>query len=117
MSSAPVRFPLAPEEITPELLTRALQTNHPEVRVASIAVLQSSIYGNGSTSTADRIALALDYDAGHDCGLPRRMILKTVFSAPHVPITMYENEVLFYRHVRPSLMIETPQVYAATFDG
>ena len=30
---------------------------------------------------------------------------------------MYENEVRFYREIRPQLEFETPQIYASTFDN
>lgn len=117
MNSKSVRFPLSVEKLTPTLLTDALAQLYPEVRVRAMRVVQSSTYGNGVTSTADRVTLELDYAEGCGCNLPSRMLLKTLLIEPHVPLTMYENEVLFYRHIRPGLNIEAPQVYATSFDS
>ena len=36
--------------------------------------------------------------------------------SPHAPPEMYENEVRFYRDIRPALTMETPKIYAADFD-
>lgn len=43
-------------------------------------------------------------------------MLKTMLLTPHAPPEMYENEVRFYRDIRPFLAMETPQIYAADFD-
>ncbi|MCB1616753.1 MAG: phosphotransferase [Pseudomonadales bacterium] len=36
--------------------------------------------------------------------------------SPHAPKEMYENEVNFYRYLRPELHIESPRAYASEFD-
>lgn len=57
-------------------MTELLAEQRPNVRVARVRVLRSANRGDGVASTADRVALELDYEA--DAGLPPRMLLKTV---------------------------------------
>jgi hypothetical protein len=109
-------FPAGPEDLTPELLTRALAPRHPSVEVASVNLASVKRCGEGVASTADRIVLDLTYAPGADGGLPDRMVLKTMLVSPHAPGEMYETEVRFYNEIRPELDIETPHAYAATFD-
>lgn len=111
-----MKFPLDAQALTPSLLTEALRPLHPDIRIDSFEVLESSVHGDGSTSTADRLKLRLHFEAGRDGEVPERILLKTMLVQPHVPVTMYENEVLFYRYIRPGLDIETPKVYATAYD-
>lgn len=73
---AQLRFPSSLDRLTPEILTALLAEQRPEVRVAAVEVVQSANRGDGVASTADRVALDLEYSA--DAGLPTRMMLKTV---------------------------------------
>ena len=66
------------EDLSPELLTKLLSESRPGVRVRDLRVLKSSERGDGSTSTADRVTLELDFAPQKDAGLPSRMILKTI---------------------------------------
>jgi hypothetical protein len=50
---------------------------HPDARVGAVEVLDRARCGDGIASTADRIALRLEFEPGGDAGLPSRMILKT----------------------------------------
>jgi hypothetical protein len=109
-------FPAGPNDLTPELLTRALATQHPGVEVATVELASVKRCGEGVASTADRIVLDLTYAPCADGGLPERMVLKTMLVSPHAPGEMYETEVRFYNEIRPQLDIETPQAYAAAFD-
>ena len=109
-------FPPSSEEFTPELFTAALAEFRPGVKVADLRVLEEAHCNTGSASTAARAVLELDYVAGHDEGLPRRVLLKTVLVRPGAPSSLYRNEVRFYRKLRPELGIETPQAYASVFD-
>lgn len=72
--------------------------------------------GDGVASTADRVVVDLTYAAGTGPDLPQRLLLKTMLATPHAPAAMYENEVRFYRELRPELEIETPVAYASQFD-
>lgn len=113
---ASVVFPTNTVELTPALLTQALSELQPGVTVDSVQVVEEAHCDTGSASTAARAVLDLGYAAGSDLGLPGRVVLKTVLIRPGAPASMYQNEVRFYRDLRPELDIETPEVYASMFD-
>jgi len=113
---APLRFPSTVEELTPELLTAALSERHPGVVVDGLKIIDTAHCNSGSASTAGRVVLGLSYAPGGEADLPTRVVLKTMLIQPGAPAAMYENEVRFYRELRPELEIETPQVYASVFD-
>lgn len=73
---AQIRFPSNLDRLTPEVVTALLGEQRPGARVTNLRVLRSANRGDGVASTADRIALELDYET--DVGLPSRMLLKTV---------------------------------------
>ena len=109
-------FPARVEDITPELLTAVLAEQRPGVKVVRFEVAEVKQFGQGIVSTADRVTVKLDYAPGCRGDLPERVIIKTMLLSPHAPDAMYLNEVRFYRDIRPSLDIETPQCYGSTFD-
>jgi hypothetical protein len=104
------------DELTPAILTAALVGRRPGVVVDRVEIVAAKRCGDGVASTADRVELHLTYRAGTAAGLPRRLILKTMLASPHAPAAMYENEVRFYRELRDGLDIETPEVFASSFD-
>lgn len=73
---AEIRFPSNLDRLTPEVVTALLGEQRPGARVTNLRVLRSANRGDGVASTADRVALELDYET--DVGLPSRMLLKTV---------------------------------------
>ena len=111
-----LKFPDRSELLTPGLLTAALSSLHPGVAVAQVRVVEEAHCDTGSASTAARAVLDLDYVAGADQGLPGRVVLKTVLVRPGAPSAMYRNEVRFYQCLRPGLDLETPRVFASSFD-
>lgn len=110
-------FPTDAADLTPGLLTAALSEMQPGVRVDDLEILETAHCDSGSASTAGRARLALHYAEGRDEGLPRQMVLKTILVRPGAPLAMYENEVRFYREIRPELEIEAPEVHASVFDA
>lgn len=110
-------FPTNSSLLTPKLLTDALSERYPGVIVKGLRLVEEAHCDTGSASTAGRAVLDLDYVAGCDRGLPHRVVLKTVLIHPGAPSAMYRNEVRFYRDLRPELDIETPRVFASTFDA
>ncbi len=110
------RFPSSVEELGPELLTQVLSERQPGVRVEGVTVIDIARRGDGLASTADRVILGLDFAEGTDCGLPERVLLKTTLDRSHIPDVMYQNEVRFYRELRPEIEIEAPAVFASIFD-
>ena len=113
---SPIRFPDDVRELTPELLSDVLAERHPGVRVEDLRVVATASCGDGHASTADRVALELEFAPGRDAGVPRRVLLKTMLLRPHAPEAMYRNEVRFYRDVRPELGIEAPRAFGSAFD-
>ncbi len=71
-------FPSRVEELSPELLTAVLAQSRPGVVVQNLCVIERAQRGDGSTSTADRVVLHLDFAPGKDAGLPSRLLLKTI---------------------------------------
>ena len=71
-----LRFPSRLDDLTPEVVTALLAEQHPGALVTGLEVLRSAHRGDGVASTADRVALELEYE--RDVGLPSRMLLKTV---------------------------------------
>lgn len=114
--SSVVVFPSDVEELTPAILCAALAERQPGVVVHAVDVVAAKRCGDGVASTADRLVLDLSYGPGTAAGLPHRLILKTMLASPHAPAAMYENEVRFYRDLRDDVDIETPAVYASSFD-
>ncbi len=112
-----VVFPSNSELLTPELLTAALSELRPGVAVTGLRVVEEAHCDTGSASTAARAVLDLDYQAGCDRGLPRRVVLKTVLVRPGAPSAMYHNEVRFYAELRPEIGLEAPRVFASSFDA
>ncbi len=111
-----VGFGRREEDLTAEFLTAVLAERHPGVRVDAVEVVATKRCGEGIASTADRIVLELTYAEGSGGDLPERLVLKTMLVSPHAPSEMYETEVRFYNELRPSLSVETPRCYAASFD-
>jgi hypothetical protein len=120
-SIAEIRFPTDPNELTPQILTRAMSAERPALVVEDLEVVEAFYAATGRASTADRVILDLTYStagASREAaeGLPRRVVLKTMLVAPHAPAVMYETEVRFYRDVRPHVPFETPAYFGSLFD-
>ena len=69
-------FPSKLERLSPAIVTALLCEQRPGVLVKAVEVIESASRGDGLASTADRVALALEFE--EDSGLPSRMMLKTV---------------------------------------
>lgn len=109
-------FPKSLNALSAPLLDELLQVMHPQCRLQAYSIPNTLQCGDGQASTADRAILQLQFEAGCNAGIPAQVMLKTMLLSPHAPPEMYENEVRFYRDIRPSLAMETPQIYAADFD-
>ncbi len=109
-------FPKSLDNLTSPLLNELLQVMQPDCRLRSFSIPNTLQCGDGQASTADRAILQLQFEAGCNAGIPSQVMLKTMLISPHAPPEMYENEVRFYRDIRPALTMETPKIYAADFD-
>ncbi len=69
-------FPSKLERLSPAIVTALLCEQRPGVLVKAVEVIESASRGDGLASTADRVALELEFE--EDSGLPSRMMLKTV---------------------------------------
>ena len=77
-------FPSNLKALTPQILTAALCIQHPGVIVESFRVINHAACGDGLASTADRVSLEIAYLPDCDCGLPNRVILKTILLHPYL---------------------------------
>ena len=109
-------FPRDPAGLTPELLEAVLRPQHPEVSVDRVTVSGTKRCGEGVASTADRVMLDVGYRGDTGGNLPEHLVLKTMMASPRAPAAMYENEVRFYRELRPTLAIEAPFAAATSYD-
>lgn len=109
-------FPRDPAGLTPAVLERVLRERWPDVEVEAVHVAATKRCGEGVASTADRVMLDLTYRSGTGAGLPEHLVLKTMMASPRAPAAMYENEVRFYRELRPGLDIEAPLAVGTSFD-
>lgn len=109
-------LPLSVDDLTPEVVGGLLALRSPGVVVEAVDVVATKRAGEGVASTADRIVVEVTYADGTGAGLPRRLIFKTMLVSPSAPEVMYENEVRFYREVRPELAIEAPIAFGSSFD-
>jgi hypothetical protein len=110
-------FPKTLDELNTSLLNDVLQVMHPACRVKDYQIAKALNCGDGQASTADRAIIQLRFEQGCDAGIPSQVMLKTMLVTPHAPPVMYENEVRFYRDIRPALDLETPRIFAADFDS
>jgi aminoglycoside/choline kinase family phosphotransferase len=111
-----VCFPRSVDGLSNEILTDALQDLQPGIEVLAYEILRVEQCGEGAASTADQVFLNLRYGGVVPEGIPRQVLLKTMLISAHAPPEMYENEVVFYRDIRPDLTLETPRVFASEFD-
>lgn len=75
---ATAKFPASVAALTPTLMTDVLGERYPGVSVKDLRIIERARCGDGVASTADRVILALEYEAGCDAGLPSRVLLKTI---------------------------------------
>lgn len=66
------------DNVTADWVSSMLAERREDVRVRRVRVLASAAPGDGIASTANRVALELEYEPGADAGLPTRMMLKTI---------------------------------------
>ena len=111
----PPGVPASTESLTTDWLTAVLCRNHPGARVTSVQL------GIASSGSSDRRAFSVTYnEAGQQANLPTRLFNKCS-KGFHTRLLMVQcgtldNEVGFYRTVRPELDIETPLPYNVALD-
>jgi aminoglycoside/choline kinase family phosphotransferase len=109
-------LPTTLDDVTPEWLTAFLAPRWPGVEVRKIRLV------NKTLGTATRVGLVCDYAPGRDAGLPSRLYLKSFLidaeadGVEKAPLSMFQCEVNFYRHMREHLELETPRIYGCELD-
>jgi len=111
----PPTVPPSTEALTTEWLTDVLCHEHPGARVTSVSL------GAASAGSSNRQAFTVTYnEAGERAGLPTRLFNKCSKSfftrLLMVQCGTLDNEIGFYRTVRPELDIEVPRAYYSGLD-
>ena len=96
-------MPWDPNEFTVEILNDLIAPWNPDIRIASMKLLENKAYGDGMVSTAARALLEVEYADGAPAGLPPRIILKLGRSPDFMIGPLYQNEVRFYNVLRPEI--------------
>lgn len=109
--------PINAKGITPEYLNGLLAALWPAARVTAVDVLTAKTYGEEMVSTAGRAILDVQYAKPAPAGLPTRLVLKIPRGEETFISPLYENEVAFYRRIRPELELEAPLCFGADYNA
>jgi hypothetical protein len=109
--------PVTGEGITPDYLNALLADGGQSARVAAVRLTGAKTYGEEMVSTAGRAMVEVDYAPGAGADLPRRLVVKLARGVDDIMGPFYQNEVAFYRQLRPELDIEAPRVLGAHYDA
>lgn len=110
------------DPITPEYINSLIAEVDPSIRVESLKTAGSKEYGEQFVSTSGRAILDVKYTADSPPGLPERLVLKITRAAEKTMVPfdfispLYQNEVNFYKHIRPELNLETPRCFGSDYD-
>lgn len=109
--------PLTPDEFDLSTLQNLIRTVYPDVRLASIAVVDAALSSEGEerVSTARRIAFNVTYADGSRPDLPARLMVK-VARPEFREIPLYDNEVNVYTRIGDELPLLTPRCFGGVRD-
>lgn len=112
-------LPRVAKEITLELLNDVVRDMHPAVHITSMELVGTNNYGEANVSSSVRATFALEYAPSAMQTFAPRVVVKMsmpndIWPAKLYPI--YENEINFYRHIRPGLDLEAPVALGARYD-
>jgi len=109
--------PLTPEEFDASVLENLIRTVHPDVRIASIRMVDAALSTDGGqrVSTAGRIAFEVSYAAGSQPELPARLMVK-IARPEFREIPLYDNEVNIYTRIGGELPIRVPRSFGGVRD-
>src|SRR5262249_29835792 len=112
-------MPRVAEEITLELMNEIVGEMNPGVRIQSMKLVGTNNYGEANVSSSVRATFELEYAPGGPKKFAPRVVVKMsmpndIWPAKLYPI--YENEINFYRHIRPGLDLEVPVALGARYD-
>lgn len=113
VSSAKV--PGSAQELTVETLDALIARDHPGTSVARFELSNVKRYGQEMVSSAGRANVRLEFRTNPE-RLPEQVLMKLA-REDLLPAPLYENEVDFYRLVRPELRLETPRSLGGAYDS
>ncbi|MBB4632005.1 phosphotransferase [Sphingosinicella soli] len=107
--------PGSAEELTVETLDGLIARDHPGTRVARFELSNIKRYGQEMVSSAGRANVRLEF-AYNPENLPKEVLMKLA-REDLLPAPLYENEVAFYRILRPELHLATPRSLGGAYDS
>lgn len=109
--------PLTPQEFDASILENLIRTVYPDVRLASIHVVDAALSTEGDqrVSTARRIAFDVTYTEGSQPELPNRLMVK-IARPEFREIPLYDNEVNIYTRIGDELPIRVPRSFGGVRD-
>lgn len=112
-----LKHPTSANDITPAYLTALMAEVVPGVTVTEVKTIEAKAYGEQFVSTAGRVVVDVNYSADSPSDLPMRLVVKIARGVDKIMAPFYENEVNFYKRIRPELQIEAPRTFGAGFDA
>lgn len=112
-------MPRIAEDITLELMNDIVTEMNPGVRIAAMELVGTNNYGEANVSSSVRATFDLKFAPGSTPKFASRVVVKLsmpndIWPAKLYPI--YENEINFYKHIRPGLDLEVPVALGAHYD-
>jgi aminoglycoside/choline kinase family phosphotransferase len=113
------QLPTSPDQITPEMLTRALRKGG-AIRESAVTSFDTQIIGEGAGFLGQLAKLTLRYDRPEE-GAPLSLIAKLPAAFPENKevasfFRFYEREVRFYEEIAGQVELRTPRCYFSHFD-
>lgn len=111
------RIPLTPNEFDLTILEKLIQTKYPDVRLASIALVDAALSTEGEerVSTAGRITFDVLFANDMGLNLPKRLMVK-VARPEFVEIPLYENEVNIFTRLGDEILMKIPRCFGGFRD-
>lgn len=112
-------IPRVAGEITTELIAEIVAEMHPGVKVVGATLVGTNNYGEANVSSSARATFELEYAPGSTPSFATRVVVKMTLAEDIWPAKLfpiYENEINFYRRIRPGLDLEVPVALGARYD-
>ncbi|MCK9284644.1 MAG: ecdysteroid 22-kinase family protein [Rhodocyclaceae bacterium] len=112
-------LPRTADEITVELLNNIVGEMNPGTRIVSLKMVEKLDFGAVNVSLSVRATFDVEFAPGAPRNFATRLVIKmsipdNVWQAKLFPL--YEDEINFYKYVRPGLDLEVPVALGARYD-
>ena len=112
-------LPRIADDITVELLNDIIGEMNPGTRILSLKMVEMLDYGAGNVSLSVRATFDVEFAPRASHNFATRRVIKMsmandIWQAKLFPL--YEDEVNFYKYVRPGLDLEAPVALGARYD-